>query len=115
MQRISLRYRQGDIVVLELPFTDLLGSKLRPVLVLNAVDLGDDIIVAKVTGSPGEHRVPVTQADLVMGRLRKEPSYVDCSSIFTVEKRLVVKKVARLAPRALEEVRAELGKVLGLD
>lgn len=47
MRRSSSRYRQGDIVILELPFTDLLGSKLRPVLVLNAIDLGEDIVVAK--------------------------------------------------------------------
>ncbi len=42
MLKKSLRYEQGDIVILELPLTDLLGSKLRPVLVLNAIDLGDD-------------------------------------------------------------------------
>ena len=87
MPKTSSKYRQGDIVVLELPFTDLLGSKLRPVLVLNSIDLGNDIIVAKITGSPGKHRVPITQSDLAVGRLKKEPSYIDCSSIFTVEKK----------------------------
>ncbi len=44
MPKNSSKYEQGDIVVLELPFTDLLGSKLRLVLVLNAIDQGDDII-----------------------------------------------------------------------
>ncbi|MEB3756124.1 MAG: hypothetical protein GSR79_04630 [Desulfurococcales archaeon] len=43
----SSKYSQGDIIILELPFTDLLGSKLRPVLVLNSIDLGEDLIVAK--------------------------------------------------------------------
>ena len=114
MLKNSSKYRQGDIVILELPFTDLLGSKLRPVLVLNAVDLGDDIIVAKITSSPGPHRIPITQSDLAMGRLRKEPSYVDCSSIFTVEKRLVVKVVGRLTEEALLKVKEELSNILGL-
>ena len=114
MPKNSSKYKQGDIVVLELPFTDLLGSKLRPVLVLNAVDLGDDIIVAKITSSPGPHRIPITQPDLAMGRLRKEPSYIDCSSIFTVEKKLVVKVVGRLAEEALLKVRGELSNILGL-
>jgi mRNA interferase MazF len=59
MAKNSLIFRQGDIVVLELSFTDLLGSKLRPVLALNALDLEDDIIVAKITGSPGVHRVSI--------------------------------------------------------
>jgi len=67
----SSKYKQGDIVILELPFTDLLGSKLRPVLVMNAVDLGDDIIVANITSSPGLHRVSITQLDLAEGRLKK--------------------------------------------
>ena len=91
MQKSSSIYRQGDIVLLELPFTDLLGSKLRPVLVVNALALGEDLIVAKITGTPGRHREPITQEDLEEGRLKKT-SYVDCSTIFTVEKRLVIKR-----------------------
>ena len=114
MLKKSSRYEQGDIVILELPFTDLLGSKLRPVLVLNAIDLGDDIIVAKITSSPGRHRIPIMQTDLVTGRLKKEPSYIDCSSIFTVEKKLVIKVVDRLTPKALDKVKEELKRVLGL-
>ncbi|MCD6278855.1 MAG: type II toxin-antitoxin system PemK/MazF family toxin [Desulfurococcales archaeon] len=114
MLKKSSRYEQGNIVILELPFTDLLGSKLRPVLVLNAIDLGDDIIVAKITSSPGRHRVPIMQTDLAIGRLRKEPSYIDCSSIFTVEKKLVIKVVSRLTTKALDEVKGELKRVLGL-
>ncbi len=114
MQRSFLKYKQGDIVILELPFTDLLGSKLRPVLVLNAVDLGYDLIVAKITSSPGIHRVPITNSDLVSGHLKKEPSYVDCSSIFTVEKRLIVKTVGRLANEAMGKVKQELRNILGI-
>ena len=114
MPRNSSRYKQGDIVVLELPFTDLLGSKLRPVLVLNAIDLGSDMIVAKITGSPGSHRIPITQSDLTIGQLKKEPSYIDYSSIFTVEKKLVVKIVGRLAEEALTSVKDKLRSIFDL-
>ncbi len=115
MPRSFSKYKQGDIVVLELPFTDLLGSKLRPVLVLNAVDLGEDIIVAKITSSPGPHRIPIMQSDLAAGRLKKEPSYIDCSSIFTVEKKLVVKVVGRLDEESLLKVKKELTIIFKLD
>ncbi len=108
------KYKQGDIVVLELPFTDLLGSKLRPVLVLNAIDLVNDIIVAKITSSPGPHRVPITQLDLAIGRLKKELSYIDCSSIFTVEKKLVLKVVGKLTEKALLKVKEELKSIFDL-
>ncbi len=114
MLRNSSKYKQGDIVILELPFTDLLGSKLRPVLVLNAIDLGNDIIVAKITSSPGLHRIPITQSDLTIGRLKREPSYIDCSSIFTVEKKLVIKVVGRLTEEALLKVKEGLKSIFDL-
>jgi len=114
MPENSSKYSQGDIIILELPFTDLLGSKLRPVLVLNSIDLVEDLIVAKNNKQPGKHRVPITQSDLDIGQLKKEPSYVDCSSIFTVEKRLVVKIVGRLTEEALSKVKDELKTIFGL-
>ena len=49
MPKNSSKYKQGDSVILELPFTDLLGSKLWLVLVLNVIDLGDDMIATKIT------------------------------------------------------------------
>ena len=77
-----MRYSQRDIVILELPFTDLIGSKLRPVLVLNKEDLGSDLIVLKITGTSGKFRIMLEQEDLAEGKLKKR-SYIDCSSIFT--------------------------------
>jgi len=71
--------------------------------------------VAKITSSAGKHRVPITQADLIVGRLKREPSYVDCSSIFTVEKKLVVKVAGRLTAEAMDRVREELKSILGLE
>ncbi len=78
------------------------------------MDLGEDLIVAKITSSAGKHRVPITQADLITGHLKKEPSYVDCSSIFTVEKKLVVKVAGKLTSEAMGRVKEELRCVLGL-
>ncbi len=101
-------------MVLELPFTDLLGSKLRPVLVLNTIDLGEDIIVAKITSSPGRHRIAITQTDLAFGHLKKEPSYVDCSSIFTVEKKLIIKIIGKLKIEAMEKVKEKLRQIFSI-
>ena len=83
-------------------------------MVLNSIDLGDDIVVAKITSSPGLYRVPITQSSLADGRLKKEPSYIDCSSIFTVEKKLVVKVVGKLTEKALLRVKEELKRIFGL-
>jgi len=110
MPENSSKFNQGDIIILELPFTDLLGSKLRPVLVINKEDLGDDLIVLKITGSPGKFRIKVTQEDLTEGRLKKI-SYIDCSSIFTIDKALVVKKVGKITAAKLEEILKEFWSI----
>ncbi|WP_456424001.1 type II toxin-antitoxin system PemK/MazF family toxin, partial [Thermococcus sp.] len=55
MPRSSLKFNQGDIVLLELPFTDYLGSKLRPVLVVSSDELNsisNDLVVLKITSKP---------------------------------------------------------------
>lgn len=42
--------------------------------------------------------------------MKKEPGYIDCSSIFTIEKRLVVKVAGRLTKEVLLGVKGELKK-----
>ena len=113
MPKSTLRYEQGDVVVLELSFTDLIGSKLRPVLVINKEDLGNDLIVLKITGTPGKFRIKLTQGDLIEGKLKKE-SYIDSSSVFTVDKSLVVKRVGKLREEKVEAVLTLIGRILGM-
>ena len=81
---------------------------------MNAIDIGNDVIVAKITSSPGRHRIRIMQTDLAIGRLKKEPSYIDCSSIFTIEKKLIIKIAGRLTSEALDKVREELKNIFGL-
>ena len=98
-----MKYNQGDIIILELPFTDLVGSKLRPVLVINKDDLGSDLVVLKIAGALGKFGIMLEQEDLAEGKPKKR-SYIDCSSIFTVDKSLVVKRVGRHKERKMKEV-----------
>ncbi|MDK2913678.1 MAG: mRNA interferase MazF [Thermococcaceae archaeon] len=119
MPRNSLKFKQGDIVLLELPFTDYAGSKLRPVLVVSSNELNsisDDLIVLKITSKPHfrEFQVELTQNDLTIGRLKKK-SFIDCSSVFTVEKSLVIKKIAGLRNEKLEEVKRALKRTFEID
>ena len=119
MPRSSLKFDQGDIVLLELPFTDYLGSKLRPVLVVSSDELNSvssDVIVLKITSKSHfkEFQVELTQTDLLSGRLKKK-SVIDCSSVFTVEKSLVIKTIARIRPEKLEEIKLTLKKTFGMN
>ncbi|MEI7899353.1 MAG: type II toxin-antitoxin system PemK/MazF family toxin [bacterium] len=89
-------YAAGDIVLLEFPFTDAAGSKRRPALIL--LDTGDDdIVVARVTGQLSATSQDVTldewqQAGLLL------PSVVRLHKVATLQRKLVDKKLGRLAP-----------------
>lgn len=67
----------------------------------------------KITGTPGKFRVVLAQENLVEGKLKKR-SYIDCSSIFTVDKSLVVKRVGRLKEKKMVEVLELVRKILGI-
>ena len=118
MQKISLNFREGDIVILELPFTDLIGKKLRPVLVLSSERLNKisrDLIVAKISSSQQleDFEIELKPDDLEEGKLKKI-SNIHCHSIFTVEKNLILKKVGRLKSEKLNEVKNIVRKVFNL-
>lgn len=65
--------RAGDVVVLDFPFSDLSGSKLRPAVILADVGRGD-YIACQITsnrdavGAP----VPVTASAFTAGGLRAD-------------------------------------------
>ena len=118
MQKNSSNFREGDIVILELPFTDLIGRKLRPVLVLSSERLNEisrDLIVAKISSSQQleDFEVVLKPEDLEEGKLKKI-SYIHCHSIFTVEKNLILKKVGRIKDEKLNEVKSIIKAVFNL-
>jgi len=119
MPRNSSSFRPGEILLLELPFTDYLGKKLRPVLVVSSEELNrisDDLIVLKITGSSHfkEFQVELEGKDLLRGKLKKK-SFIDCSSIFTVEKSLIIKSIGEVSPEKMGEVKETLKRTLALD
>jgi len=119
MQKISLNFREGDIVIMELPFTDLIGKKLRPVLVLSSEKLNiisRDLIVTKISSSQQlkDFEVKLKPEDLEEGKLKKV-SYIHCHSIFTVEKNLIVKKVGRLKIEKLNKVKIIIKEIFNLS
>ncbi len=118
MPRNSSSFRQGEILLPELLFTDYLGKKLRPVLVVSSDKLNrvsDDLIVLKITGSPHfeEFQVELKQKDLLRGKLKKK-SFIDCSSVFTVEKSLIIKSIGEISPEKMNEVKEALKRTFSI-
>jgi len=115
MQKNYLNFERGEIVILKLPFTDLIRKKLRPVLVINNKNLSNlskDIIVLKISSQRQLHKyeVKIDKEDLESGKIKKA-SYIHCHSIFTVEKALIFAKAGKINPKKLEEVIKILNKI----
>lgn len=111
-----MNFEQGDIVTLKLPFSDLKGSKLRPVLVISNNQfngVSNDLIVAKITGSffHSNWEIKLTNRNLETGKLKKT-SYIDVGFIFTIEKSIVRDKIAHIKKPILDLILEKLNEII---
>lgn len=107
----------GHLVLLPFPHTNLKAGKKRPALVLTDATYNEasrDVVLAYVTSQPqsGPWTVPVAGQDLASGSLALD-SWVRVDRLATVDKKLVLRAVARLNAKTLRQVRAQLSELLG--
>ena len=100
-------YRQGDIVLVSFPFTDLTTSKRRPALILSPDSFnsaGADLVLAAITSHVTDDRnaVLISAADFSEGGLPKK-SIVKTTKLFTIHSSLVVKRVCTLKKEKTQE------------
>ena len=89
------KFKVGDLVSIEFPFSDLQARKRRPGLVLAAGDL--DLVVARITTHP-----PRDPADVSLTEWAQVgfpcPSTVRLTKLATIDSRLVHHTIGRLRP-----------------
>ncbi|MBA2243701.1 MAG: type II toxin-antitoxin system PemK/MazF family toxin [Gemmatimonadetes bacterium] len=102
-------YAGGDVVPLLFPFTDAVGAKQRPALIL--LDAGDeDMLVARITS-----QIPVAQYDVNLsdwqqaGLLR--PSVARVHKLATLERSLVKRKLGTLTSADWTRVRERIQRL----
>ena len=101
-------YRQGDIALVSIPFTDLSSSKRRPALVISPDSfntVGEDLVLAAITShiTDDPNAVHLSCADFSEGWLPKK-SIVKTTKLFTIHSSLIVKKVCTLTREKTEEI-----------
>ncbi|GIP36657.1 hypothetical protein J2TS4_58670 [Paenibacillus sp. J2TS4] len=109
-------YKQGDILLIPFPFTDLGAIKQRPVLVLSNTDyngLQQDIVVAAITSNVTnkDYSVLITSSDLDDGRLKVD-SLIRADKIYTFSNRMVIKKFGHLKPEVFQRIREQIEKLI---
>ena len=97
---------RGAVVLVNFPFTDLTGRKLRPAVVLAAGDYHSDIILCQITSLDYGDREAVAidpVRDFGQGTLAK-PSFARPRKLFTANESLVIRVVGTLKAGRLDAI-----------
>lgn len=113
-------YRQGQAVVVNVPFSDQSGGKPRPALIVSVDGFHralPDVIICPITSQrryylrPGPGDLPLRQWKAVGLRY---PSTVRLSNVLAVEKSLIRRVLGRLAADDLDRVKTRLRDAFGV-
>lgn len=113
-----MTYKIFDVVVVPFPFTDQNTDKRRPALVLSdAAQFNEETqncVMAMITSAKN----PDWPLDAKIGSIKKAglpaPSKVRMK-LFTLDSRLIVKKIGGLAAKDQQAVKKSLKMLLGLE
>jgi mRNA interferase MazF len=90
-------YRFGDIVLVDYPFTNGVGSKRRPGLILLSEDDGD-ILFARITSKDRDGEWEVVIQDFMKAGLL-HASIIRLSKMVSLESSLIERQIGRLSNR----------------
>jgi len=112
---------RGDVVLVDYPFSDRTGTKVRPALVVQTDALNhriDDTIPAAISRST--HRASATQLHIDIstregvGTGLRQNSMVQCENLLTYERRLLIAVIGRLGDDLMQKVDTSLKVALEL-
>ena len=110
--------KQGDVVLLPFPFTDLTTAKQRPAVVISSDAFNTrqrDAIVLALTSQlpslPNPEDYRLTEEDQRLAGLPK-PSMAKCGKLLTIDQRLIRKTLGRLPPHTLHHLTQRLQSLL---
>lgn len=104
----------GEILLVNYPFTDHSGSKVRPVLVVSAdrFNQGDDIVVVPISSvfrDDDQYAFPVRASDSYFRQTGlRGPSRIKWTKPMPISERVAHRRLGSLASRPLTEVRARV-------
>jgi len=111
-------YKQGEVLLVPFPFTDLTQTKQRPAVVVSANWFNacrDDAVCVAITSQVPSHLEPdqfeIPAQDLTGAGLLK-PSIAKVGKIFAIHETIVVKKIGQLTPDTTKKLIRVLQAVL---
>jgi mRNA interferase MazF len=97
-------FAKGDVIIADLPYSDLSGIKRRPLLVV-AAPSGLDLITCLITSRARAdgYDIALTRGDFSAGGLNIDSNARPCH-LFALDPNIVVQKVGTLKPEKMKEV-----------
>jgi len=116
-------YRRGDVVMVDHPFSDARGSKVRPMLIVQS-DVRNQLlthsVVAMLTtnlsfvgGDPTQVLVDITTPDGASSGL-SATSAIRCGNLFTLHEKFILRKIGALSTVMMQQVNDSLRTALEL-
>jgi len=113
--------KRGDVVIVDYPYSDATGRKVRPALVVQADSKNqvlDDTIIALVTSQLRRRwdthvEIDISTPDGKRSGLRL-PSAVQCENLYTIDKKLILKSIGTLSGALMQRVDTCLRLALGI-
>jgi mRNA interferase MazF len=117
-----MKVQRGDIVLLDMPFAQGGGSKIRPALVVqsdhNNPRLANTIVAAITRNISRVHEPTQLLIDISTAAGRQSGllgnSAVTCENLFTAGQKFIIRTVGSLPPDAMREVDNCLKAALGV-
>ena len=93
-----------EVFLIPFPFSDASTSKQRPAMIISneryAQETGLSIVCAFTTNETLPCSLIITEADLEFGSLYGRSSAILCGSLFTVDNKLLGKRILKLKAKA---------------
>ena len=110
------QFKQGEVILVPLPFTDLKASKQRPALIISNDSYNskvDDIVICGITSNikDEDFSVIISQKDMSEGDIFFL-SRIKVDKLFTINKSIIKRKLGRINKSILEKVKEELIKLI---
>lgn len=112
----GISFKQGDIILVPFPFSDLSGAKKRPVLVISNDQYNkdhDDLITCGITSNifDREYSVLIDDDNLSEGKLPLT-SLIKVDKIFTLNRSIIRRKIGRLNLQTFSNVKKILSSLI---
>ena len=113
MMKDGISFNQREVVLIPFPYSDLTGSKQRPALILSnkLLNSTQDRICCLITSNPANECLEIKSEHFEEGKLPFK-SWVKPQRLFTIDKRIIRKKLCKINKKFHEEILRRINRYL---